>query len=139
MFYLLTAPILLFKKMKISKEILNKIELIDFPGVDVDEEGLQDIFNNIIQLSDTFIFMNECNLVKNSGNIETIKKIVNRIENRRFTFDYNSCLFVLNKADLADNKIDKIKKKKEFENILFQTENFIYILQPLFSKISNFL
>ena len=124
MFYLLTAPILLFKKLKISKEILNKIELIDFPGVDVDEKIVLDIFHNIIQLSDTFIFMNECNLIKNGENIETIKKIVNRIENRRFTFDYNSCLFVLNKADKAEKNIDKNKKKKEFENILFQGDKF---------------
>ena len=47
MFYLLTVPILLFKKLKISKEILNKIELIDFPGVDVDEKIVLDIFHNI--------------------------------------------------------------------------------------------
>ena len=124
MFYLLTAPILLFKNLNISKEILNKIELIDFPGVDVDEKIVHDIFHNIIQLSDTFIFMNECNLVKNVENIQTIKKIVNRIENRRFTFDYNSCLFVLNKADKAEKNIDKNKKKKEFEDILFQGDKF---------------
>ena len=124
MFYLLTAPILLFKKLKISKEILNKVELIDFPGVDVDEKIVLDIFHNIIQLSDTFIFMNECNLIKNGENIKTIKKIVNRIENRRFTFDYNSCLFVLNKADKAEKNIDKNKKKKEFEDILFQEDKF---------------
>ena len=119
MFYLLTVPILLFKKLKISKEILNKIELIDFPGVDVDEKIILDIFNNVVELSDTFIFMNECNLIKNVENIETIKKIVNRIESRRFKFDYNSCLFILNKVDKAEKNIDKNKKKKEFDNILF--------------------
>ena len=124
MFYLLSAPIFMFKKMKIKKEILNKIELIDFPGIDVDEKIIMDIFNNIAELSDTFIFVNECNLVKNEDNIATIRKIVNRIESRRFTFDYNSCLFVLNKADKAEKNIDKNKKKKEFEDILFQKNSF---------------
>ena len=124
MFYLLKAPILLFKKLKMSKEILNKIELIDFPGVDVDDKTVKEIFNNIVQLSDTFIFMNECNLVSNSENIDIIKNIIERIENRRFTFDYNSCLFVLNKADKAEKIIDKNKKKKEFEKLLFKIDKF---------------
>ena len=136
MFYLLTVPILLFKKLKISKEILNKIELIDFPGVDVDEKKVLDIFHNIVELSDTFIFMNECNLIKNGENIETIKKIVNRIESRRFTFDYNSCLFVLNKADKAEKNIDKNKKKKEFENILFPKDKLASFLD-FFKKKEN--
>ena len=57
MFYLLSVPIFMFKKMKINQEILNKIELIDFPGIDVDEKIIMDIFHNIAELSDTFIFV----------------------------------------------------------------------------------
>ena len=118
MFYLLKAPIFLFKKMNLSKEILNKIEFIDFPGIDAAEPKINEIFNNLADLSDTFIFVNECNLIKNQDNIKIMQRIFNRIENRRFHFDYNSCLFVLNKAD-EDKNINKGKKKKEIEEIMF--------------------
>ena len=127
MFYLLTAPILLFKKMNLSKEILNKIEFIDFPGIDVNEPLIDDIFNKIVELTDTFVFVNECNLIKNKDNIKIMQRIVSRIESRRFNFDYNSCLFILNKADEDENKdnINMEKKKKEIEEILFgQGNNF---------------
>lgn len=130
MLYLISAPIFLFKKINLDQEILNKIELIDFPGIDVDEEIISDIFKKIIQLSDTFIFVNECNLIKKTDNINIIQKIVGRIENRKFNFDYNSCLFILNKADKAENNnINKIQKKKEFEDILFGGKSkFGYII-----------
>ena len=127
MFYLLTAPIVLFKKMNLSKEILNKIEFIDFPGIDVNEPLIDDIFNKIVELTDTFVFVNECNLIKNKDNIKIMQRIVSRIESRRFNFDYNSCLFILNKADEDENKdnINMEKKKKEIEEILFgQGNNF---------------
>ena len=119
MFYLLKAPIFLFKKMRLSKEILNKIEFIDFPGIDAAEPKINEIFNNLADLSDTFIFVNECNLIKNKDNIKIMQRIFNRIENRRFNFDYNSCLFVLNKADEDNKNINKAKKKKEIEEIMF--------------------
>ena len=118
MFFLVSAPILLFKKMKLSKEILNKIEFIDFPGIDATELEIIKIFNNLASFSDTFIFVNECNLIKNKDNITIMQSIVNRIENRRFNFDYNSCLFVLNKVDEEKN-VEKNKKKKEIEDIFF--------------------
>ena len=86
MFCLLTAPIFLFKKMKLSKEILNKIELIDYPGIDVNEEIISEIFNKLIQLSDTFTFANECKLIKNKDNIRIIQRIVNHIDSRKFNF-----------------------------------------------------
>ena len=134
--YLLTAPIFLFKKMKLSKEILNKIEFIDFPGIDAIDEKINEKFNNLADLSDTFIFVNECNLIKNGDNIKIMQRIINRIENRRFNFDYNSCLFVLNKADGENKDINKEKKKKEIEEILFSGNKFSSFLD-FFKKKEN--
>ena len=73
MFYLLKAPILMFKKIKLDKEILNKIEFIDFPGIDVDDNTVKDFFINIVVSTDTFIFVNECKLIKNGNNIKIIQ------------------------------------------------------------------
>ena len=117
-FYLLKAPILLFKKINIDKEILNKIEFIDFPGIDVDDPIIKEYFNSIVGLTDTFIFVNESILINNKNNIEIMQRIINRVEERRIAFDYNSCLFVLNKSDLEKN-INKENKEKEIEDILF--------------------
>ena len=118
MFYLLKAPIFLFKKIKLDKNIKNKIEFIDFPGIDVDEQAVKEFFDKIVGLTDTFLFVNECSLISNNNNIKNIQDIVNKIEGRLFDFDYNSCLFVLNKSDL-EKEINKEKKEKEIDAILF--------------------
>ena len=118
--YLLLAPISMFKTMIMDNEILNKIELIDFPGINVNAPIINKNFHKLIQLSDTFIFVNDF-IIKDEDNISSIKKIVDRIERRKFDFDYNSCLFVLNKADLDDNLTDN--NIEEIKNIFHNTVN----------------
>ena len=84
MFYLLSVPIMLFKKLNFEKDILNKIELIDYPGINVGENRNEmEVFNPLMALSDSFIFVNNCDLINNQGIIITIKKIVCAIEQRQ--------------------------------------------------------
>ena len=148
MFYLLSCPILLFKEMNFDKDILdilNKIEFIDYPGIDVRKKVLNnkdveenniemEVFNPLILLSDTFIFVNNYNLINNQDNIKNIQKIVDSIENRKFNFDYKSCLFILNKCDEGGN-INVDESKKQIENILFGKKKFNY--KDFFKKEEN--
>jgi hypothetical protein len=119
LFFILSAPLLLFKNIKVDSSIKNKIELIDFPGIDVGNSIFEvELFNPLIKLSDSFIFINAYNLINNRNNIEMIQKIVNKIEVRKIDFEYNSCLFILTKSDEMDENINLNKIKSEIENIL---------------------
>ena len=145
LYYLLSVPLTMFKEMNLNKEILDKIELIDFPGIDAIDFKDENL-TKLIHLSDTFIFVNEYTLIKNTDNINILKKVVSRIESRKMQdFDYNSCLFVLNKADADStqknkdkNCIENIKleKKKEIEDILFGIKD-IYKIFDIFKKKDN--
>ena len=133
MFYLLSCPILLFKEMEIEEDLINKIEFIDYPGIDVEKKGIDmKTFNPLISLSDTFIFVNICNLINVQDNIESIQNIAVSIENRKSNFDYNSCLFILNKVDEAKN-INISIAKKQIELILFG-DNKLNSFKDFFKK-----
>ena len=122
MFYLLSVPIMLFKKLNFEKDILNKIELIDYPGINVGENRIEmEVFNPLMTLSDSFIFVNNCDLINNQGIIITIKKIVCAIEQRQMYQNYNSFLFVINKIDESNNNnIDLENVKRKIKHILFE-------------------
>ena len=117
LFYILSVPLLFLGDINIKDDIKNKVELIDFPGIDVGEDIFEvELFNHLIKLSDSFIFINAYNLINNTDNIEMIQKIISKIEMRKINFEYNSCLFILNKCE---EKIDINNSKEQIEKILF--------------------
>ena len=119
-FLILNVPIEIFKNIDLSKEILNRVEFIDFPGIDNGNDFFENsIFNPLINLSDTFIFVNPCNLISTEGNIENIQKIVTEVENGKFQFDFNSCLFILNQCDKV-KELNIEKCKEEISRIIFE-------------------
>ena len=120
LFFILSVPILFFEFMNIDSNIKNKIELIDFPGINVGNPIFEDeLFYPLINLCDSFIFINAYNLINNSDNIEMIQRIVSTIESRKINFEYNSCLFILTKSDEMEENINLNKIKEQIEDILF--------------------
>ena len=119
-FLILSVPIEILKYMDLSQEILKRVEFIDFPGIDNGNNFIEEsIFNPLINLSDTFIFVNPCNLISTEGNIDIIQKIITKIENRKFQFDFNSCLFILNQCDKVKDLSIK-ECKEEITRIIFE-------------------
>jgi hypothetical protein len=60
--------------------------------------------------SDGFIFVNDCDLIEEAGNLNILINIVNQIKVRKFSFSYHSCLFLLHKYDKSlDLNIEKSK------------------------------
>ena len=119
LFYILSLPLQFLEDIKIEEKIKDKIELIDFPGIDVGDEIFEkDLFNHLVNLSDSFIFINAYDLIKNADNIEMIQKIIFKIEIRKINFEYDSCLFILNKCDDADD-LNMDDAKEQIETILF--------------------
>ena len=109
--------------MKLTPDIINKSELIELDnGNDFFEK---DIMNPLLKLSDTFIFVNPCNLIGTESNINNIQK----------KFDYNSCLFVLSQCDKEPN-LDVNECQKQIIKILFQVRNKSNIIFDFFQKIN---
>ena len=99
-FLLLKVHINLFELLE--EENREKILLIDFPGLGVLRNGnyfKSDVLGPLINQSDSFLFINP-ELINSDDNQKIINKIIEKIRNRKISFSYNNCLFIMNKWDL---------------------------------------
>ena len=68
-YYIMQYPIKSFFKMNIKEELINKIEFIDYPGLDVGNEFFEEnIFKELIASSDIFLYVNNYDLVNQKSN-----------------------------------------------------------------------
>ena len=113
-FFLLTIPIETYDLLNLSSEIKEKIELIDFPGLD----STNNIFNSnvlgpLLKFSDGFIFVNKGNSIKEKEKVEILFDIINKIQKRKFEFSFKSCLFLINRCDETEVNVEDCKKEYE--------------------------
>ena len=112
-------------KIRLLDDLKKKIEFIDFPGLNTEKTKnnveLQKTFDNLMKFTDGFNFINKDDLIKDNSNVKAIKDIINRIESRKFKFDLNSCLFILN--FFKKKKFFSQEPKKELEEIFFNEIN----------------
>ena len=131
-FFLLTVPIEAYDILKLPIEIKEKIELIDFPGLD----STNNIFNSnvlgpLLKFSDGFIFVNKGNSIKEKEKVKILFDIIEKIQNRKFEFSFKSCLFLLNRCDETEVNIEDCKK--EYES-LFEINKREQIWNDIISK-----
>ena len=99
-FILLKTHISLFELLK--EEDREKILLIDFPGSGVLKNKnyfSSDVLGSLINQSDSFLFINN-EVVNSNENQEIINEIIVKIRNRKISFSFHNCLFIMNKWDL---------------------------------------
>ena len=119
-FVVLKIPLKMFSELDINlslkKSLMEKIELIDYPGLDIKDEIYEkEIFSPLMKFSDGFIFVNDCDLIEEKRNLDILEKIMNEIQNWKFSFSYKFCLFLLNKLDKSSKSLNIEKSKKLFE------------------------
>ena len=110
-YYLLKAPIELLDMMDLKEEEKEKIELIDFPGLDTDFENAKEEAKYLLRIIDGFIYINY-KITFHDDDKKILKLIYETISQRR-TFSFDTCLFILNKMDefKDDVPLDEIKYK----------------------------
>ena len=121
-FLLLKVYIKFFELFK--EEEKEKILLIDFPGLGVLKTKnffSSDVIGPLINQSDSFLFFNP-EVINSDENQKIIMNIVEKIKNRKVSFSYKNCLFILNKWDNHRDKSNNynytlIKAKSDLENI----------------------
>ena len=47
---------------------MEKLELIDFAGLDIKDNFIENILSPLMRFSDGFIFVNDCDLIEEKGN-----------------------------------------------------------------------
>ena len=103
-FYLLKAPIEFLDEKNLNEEEKEKIELIDFPGLDTNFEQAQIKAENLLNIIDGFIYINfQINF--DDGDQKILTLIYNTIKQRN-NFSFDTCLFILNKIDIIEQEID---------------------------------
>ena len=145
-FVILKINLNIFDEIEASEELKNtlknKVELIDFPGLDTLKNFYEEtIFAPLMNFSDGFIFVNDCDLIKESGNINILRNIVNEINLRISYFSYNSRFFLIQKCD-KKLQLDIKNSKKDFGKILeikkFEELNVDKFSSKLFKTYTNY-
>jgi hypothetical protein len=72
--------------------------------------------------SDGFIFVNDCDLIEETGNLNILMNIINQIKVRKFSFSYHSCFFLLHKCDKSLD-LDIENSKKTYKKIFIEEIN----------------
>ncbi len=124
--------------MKISEELINKIEFIDYPGLDVGNEFFEEnIFKKLIASSDIFLYVNNCDLVDRKSNYKILSGLIKKIKIRKISFSLDDFLFILNKCDNVI--IDINKAENEFRKALKESFNSVWDINFIFkiNEINN--
>ncbi len=130
-YYIMQYPIKSFFKMNIKEELINKIEFIDYPGLDVGNEFFEEIiFKELIASSDIFLYVNNYDLVNQKSNYKIINRLIKRIKIRKMSFSLNDFLFILNKCDNVSINIKKAEK--EFRKVLNENLNSMWDINFVF-------
>ena len=116
-FLILKIKIKFFEDYNINNELKEKIELIDFPGLNTENNFYEEkIFIPLMKFTDGYIFLNKDDLIKEKSNVTILKEIINRIESRKFKFDFNSFLFALNQH--SDKELNIKRAQKDLNEIV---------------------
>lgn len=105
----------IFDFIKLDKNIINKIEFIDLPGLDRKDNSFYDnkYYDKIIKFSNVCIYINEPKTI-NDKNI-VMKKIERFSEDKKKVFPnlrskfIKTCLFLINKSDTLNEDSDREK------------------------------
>ena len=102
-------------------------KLIDFPGLGVLKNKnffSSDVLGPLINQSDSFLFFNP-EVINSDENQQIIINIVERIKNRKISFSYKNCLFIMNKWDKhrASEKNYTLEQAKDDLKKIFYINN----------------
>ena len=132
-FLLLKVHIEFFELLE--EEFREKILLIDFPGLGVLKNKnffSSDVLGPLINQSDSFLFFNP-EVVNSDENQQIIINIVERIKNRKISFSYKNCLFIMNKWDMhrKSEKNYTLEQAKDDLKKIFYINNLEDIFQDI--------
>ena len=122
-YFILETPIQMFENIDLPQEIINSIEIIDYPGLDTIKAKEGNYANNSLFNKDIingFFFVNE----PKNNEINSVKEVFKTIINKFIYKDTNvddakNCLFLFTKNnDNEQFNFYKLEIKKEIQNLI---------------------
>ena len=133
LFFILQTPIEFFDMMNLSKEEKNKIELLDFPGLDTKFENAQETAKKLLLIIDGFIYLNS-RITFQADDQKILQEIIFKSINKRETFSLETCLFIINKIDIIKSFDEELSLIKEEILTIFDKCYNGYSLRDTFKK-----
>ena len=127
-FLKLIIPIKILDDMKLEKDIKEKIELIDIPGLNTEQKYLENKhFKTLIKYSNGFLFVTKKNATKEKSNKNIIYEAIYKIRHRKkIDFSFNSLFFILtDEKSYKNDKNEMEEKKKDIKNSINSNDMII--------------
>lgn len=152
-FLIIQGKLKIFDFIKLDIKLINSVEFIDLPGLnnEIDNEFIKlDYYKKIMEFSNSCLYVNEPSNYQEGKNVEPIlshiEKDISRISLRIPPEFFKTCLFLINKADLAPKENDRqqIKAsliqslKKKFPNYPISNVNFSFFSGKFFFEYLNY-
>ena len=122
-FLIIHGKLKIFDLIKLDSQLINKIEFVDLPGHNREnnEFNRKEYYNNILQFSNSCIYINDASSVDDEDSVFRIKKqyekdksFISPLIRNKFM---HSCLFLINKAD----KVPKTEERNKIIKSLHKT------------------
>ena len=123
-FIIIQGRLKIFDFIKLDEELIKKIEFIDLPGHD----RQNNVFNNkkfyekVLKYSNSCIYINEAKTIDDEDSIARMKNQYNLDKSKLFSFlqpqFIYTCLFLINKSDTIPKKEDRDKIKNNLIKII---------------------
>ena len=116
-FIVITGHLKIFDFIKLDKEIISKIEFIDLPGTDREnnEFNKKQYYKKILRFTNCCVYINEPKTIEDEKSVGMIKAQYQNDKQKifpklRMNF-IKTCLFLINKSDIISNDEEKEKLK----------------------------
>ena len=126
-YFLITGKLKVFDFLKLNENIINKIEFIDLPGNDRENNvfNSKQYYKKILKFSNSCIYLNEPKSIEDQKSVgEMMARYTDDkykvFPNLRYHF-IRTCIFLINKSDL----ITKVEEKKKITQILINNIKYM--------------
>ena len=124
-FYFLQTKIKLFDEMGIDESTKRMIYLIDFPGYGTGNVFEKEIYNKVMSICNSFLFVVRNTVIKEKNSRTVLKQIFQQAKEQKKKFAsqfIKSCLFVFNNDEEQKTSQDELNKAKEDIKILISKD-----------------
>ena len=112
-----------------NKDIMSRIEFIDLPGTDREENEFnkKEYYEKILKFSNCCVYVNMPNTINDGNSVERMKNQYNEDKKKIQLFLRNSfiktCIFIINKSDELEDNNAKEKAKNDAIDIISKLDN----------------
>ena len=135
-FYYIKTKIKLFDDLEFDDSLKNMIYLIDLPGFGTGNVFEKEIYNKVLSICNSFIFVVRNSVIKDKTNQQMVKRIFEQAKNQKKVFIskfLKSCLFIFNNdkdqsttqedLDIARKDIRYLLNNKDSNNDVLEDDD----------------